>query len=181
MASDRIYESFTRGYNEVQALYAQDKLSDCIDVARILVAEPAIPRHYRIRTHLLLASTVGDRDEAWYFHRKAEVEWHVVRRFHAKGEDATIDTSMDTLWDRVLGTKDMLKEEDHDEKRNGEREEETDKELQDTLAAHEAAIKDASDEQAALDEADAAYFGIPIAEVRQKTAEKAARKVCSLS
>ena len=50
-----------------------------------------------------------------------------------------------------------------------------------TLAAHEAAIKDASDEQDALDEADAAYFGMPIAYVRQKTAEKAARTVCLLS
>ena len=61
MANDRaIDRAFTDAFNEVNQLYRDDKLGECIEKARSLLRESALPRYHRMRTLVLLGSTLED-------------------------------------------------------------------------------------------------------------------------
>jgi hypothetical protein len=62
--------------------------------ARELPSEPAIPRYHRIKTLLLLTSTIKDQDEANSYRIEAEALWQVDRRWHPEGEDEKLDGYM---------------------------------------------------------------------------------------
>lgn len=92
MGSNAIDESFTRACNNIVDMYNAAKeddlsLNQCIAGARALLKEPSIPRYHRIKTLLLLASMVGDCDEALHYHDKAAIALAVFRSHQVK--DAT--------------------------------------------------------------------------------------------
>ncbi|KAK3074927.1 hypothetical protein LTR53_002238 [Teratosphaeriaceae sp. CCFEE 6253] len=94
---DTIDASFTEGYNEAKKLYDDDDLEGCIEKARELLAEPAIPRYHRMKTLILLGSTLGDWEEAEECRVRAEAIWRIVRRWQPEGQDVEVDAAMKEL------------------------------------------------------------------------------------
>jgi hypothetical protein len=113
MSRESIIDSqFTDGFNEANALWEQDRLEECIVKAHELLAEQAIPRYHRMKTLLLLASTVGDWYEANSYRVEAEALWQIVRRWHPEGEDENIDGHMAEIRGILEDADRMLQEEE---------------------------------------------------------------------
>jgi hypothetical protein len=70
MQNDTINQMFSKEYTSISEVYNASTEDDvlalkgCVLRARSLLEEPKIPRYYRIKTLLLLASTVADPEEA---------------------------------------------------------------------------------------------------------------------
>ncbi|KAF2133565.1 hypothetical protein P153DRAFT_363735 [Dothidotthia symphoricarpi CBS 119687] len=110
----QIDKRFTEGFNEANDHYRDDRLEECVAKARELLNDPAIPRYYRMRTLVLLGSTLGEWGEANDCRLEAEAMWRIVRRWHPLGEDVEVDRlmaiireSLDDL-DRALREEDLL-------------------------------------------------------------------------
>jgi len=95
-ASD-IDKAFTKALNEVGNFCNKDRLDRCIEMARALLADKSISRHQRMKALMLLASTLGDWEDANNCHVEAETLWRVHRRRHPEGENAELDAYMDEL------------------------------------------------------------------------------------
>lgn len=173
--SDTITKGFTDDYNAIQRLYADEQIDDCVARARTLIAEPAIPRYHHIRTLLILVGAVPDWMEAWRFLQQAEVLWHLVRRFHAVGEDPKIDKTIEELWDGIVELKEILEDElDDDEEVPADN-------VENTLAQIDKEAEEAELWQKAEEEADAQALGMTVPQMRAKTASKAAHLVRTMS
>ncbi|KAI4920568.1 hypothetical protein J4E85_009335 [Alternaria conjuncta] len=96
-----IDKSFTKALNEAGELYNNDRLDECIEKTRALLADDAIPRYHRMKALLLLASTLGNWLDASNCHAEAEILWRVVRRWNPEGEDAVLDRHMDELREHI--------------------------------------------------------------------------------
>lgn len=59
-AQDIINRQFFDAYSEAVALYNADRLDECVDKAREMLSDASIPRYHRMRTLVLLGSTLGD-------------------------------------------------------------------------------------------------------------------------
>jgi hypothetical protein len=70
MQNDTINQMFSKEYTSISEVYNASTEDDvlalkgCVLRARSLLEEPKIPRYYRIKTLLLLASMVADPEEA---------------------------------------------------------------------------------------------------------------------
>ena len=95
-ASD-IDKAFTKAMSEAGNLCNKDRLDECIEMARALLADKSISRHQRMKALLFLASTLGDWEDANNCHVEAETLWRVHRRRHPEGENAALDMYMDEL------------------------------------------------------------------------------------
>ncbi|KAI4647821.1 hypothetical protein J4E93_004232 [Alternaria ventricosa] len=135
-ASD-IDESFTKALNEAGELYNDDRLDECIEKTRALLANDAIPRYHRMKALLLLASTLGDWLDASNCHTEAESLWRVTRRWHPEGEDAELDKYMDDV-------REHLDEVGADLARTDPDAYDFDDDVDDRIAAHEEHVKDAT-------------------------------------
>jgi hypothetical protein len=82
-----------RGHR-ANAFYRDDKLEECTALARGLLDNLVILRYHRMKTLVLLASTVGDWHEANLFREDADALWRVGRRWHPEGEDKEADEFM---------------------------------------------------------------------------------------
>ncbi|KAK3057643.1 hypothetical protein LTR09_001827 [Extremus antarcticus] len=103
--------SFTEAFDKAVALQDENRPEECIEKAQKLLAEPAIPRYHRMRTLLLLGSTVGDWDEAHEYWENAETLGRIVRRWRPAGEDEAIDVPMRALRVEIDDLKKILDEE----------------------------------------------------------------------
>jgi len=95
-ASD-IDKVFTKALSEAGNFCNKDRLDECIEMARALLADKSISRHQRMKALMLLASTLGDWEDANNCHVEAETLWRVHRRSHPEREDAELDMYMDEL------------------------------------------------------------------------------------
>ncbi|EME78454.1 uncharacterized protein MYCFIDRAFT_80869 [Pseudocercospora fijiensis CIRAD86] len=124
---------------------------------------------HRIKTLVLLASTVPEWLEAWEFYKHAVFHWNIVRRYHPKGEGIAIDDTITQLWTDIAKLKDALRAEAEEEEGGEEEEEEegslgdfdllNDDQVEEELAAQTAAEKKQAEWDAALDEADRLALG----------------------
>lgn len=76
---DEIDRQFSIRFNAATQLYKEDKLDQCIEAMRELLAEPTIPIFHRIKC-LSLGGTLGDWEEAYSCYLQAETLWRVTRR-----------------------------------------------------------------------------------------------------
>jgi hypothetical protein len=90
-------QQFLAAYNDAVELYNAERLDECVDKAREILSDPSIPRYHRMRTLVLLGSTLGDWEEANNCREDAEVLWLVTRRWHRKGESEDVDEFMDDI------------------------------------------------------------------------------------
>ncbi|KAF7190931.1 hypothetical protein HII31_08090 [Pseudocercospora fuligena] len=111
LPANQIIQSFTEAFYQAQALFEQDKMAECEHAARVLLAEPALPRPHRIRTLLLLVNVVDDWNEAWCFHDQAKLQWYYIRRNHPQGQNSDVDKEMERLWDLLVEHQETLDEE----------------------------------------------------------------------
>ena len=95
LASDSLIDSqFSDAFDALHKLYDNDELDQCIAGAESLLQNNALPRYHRIKTLLLLASTVGDRSDAEGYRSQAELLWRIVRRWNPEGEDDKVDEAL---------------------------------------------------------------------------------------
>jgi hypothetical protein len=135
---------FTDGLNEAGDLYNDDRLNECIKKTRNLLADRTIPRYHRMKALLLLASTLGDWEEANDYHVEAETLWRVHRRWHPEGENSELDKYMEYLREALDEVRDVLGEtepEDYD----------FEDIVDDRTTAHEEHVKDATARMGSLD------------------------------
>ncbi|KAK5129009.1 hypothetical protein LTR85_000342 [Meristemomyces frigidus] len=122
---DSIDRTFADGFNEAHSLYQEDRLDECIEKARAILASSAIPRYRRIKTLVLLGSTLGDWKEANDCCVEANTLWRIVRRWHPVGHDAKIDEAMEEESESVAELREALdgdedKPPEYDPKRSAE-------------------------------------------------------------
>jgi hypothetical protein len=132
-----IDQAFTDGLNEAGDLYNSDRLDECIDKTRTIIADPAIPRYHRIKALILLASAVSGWQEAYDLHVEAETIWRVVRRRHPEGDDTDIDGYMQDLresLDEIGAVLDQTEDEHYENLFEDE--------VDDAVVAHEEHVKD---------------------------------------
>lgn len=116
MESATINKLFTDRYNEIYTKYTaadendEEALDDCIKQAHALLLEPAIPRYHRIKTWLLLASMVGDIEEALMYHNKADILLRVVRSHEVTGATipACVEATLNKLGEEVEELREIL-------------------------------------------------------------------------
>jgi hypothetical protein len=94
---------FTDAFNEANHLWDEDRLEECVTKARELLQDPAIPHFHRMKTLLLLDSTLGDWHEANDCCIDAEALWRIARRWHPEGEDEVVDKNMKEMRDTLDG------------------------------------------------------------------------------
>jgi len=94
-----IDEQFDAACNELCKLYNSDQLEKCIEQAKLLLDDPAIPRFHRIKTLFMLASTLGDWYEAERHRAHGELLWRIARHWNPAGQDAELDEAMNELRD----------------------------------------------------------------------------------
>jgi hypothetical protein len=126
---------FTDRLHEVADLYNSDRLDECIEKTRALLAHPSIPQYHRMSALITLASTLGDWSEANACHEKAEALWRVTRCYHPEGEDAELDTFLASLRESLDEVGAVLEQEDPDDR-------DSEDAVNDSVAAHEESARD---------------------------------------
>lgn len=92
-----IDEQFTNALNAAFNLYHEERLVECQKAASDLLANSAIPRYHRMKVLILLASILGDWEEANECRVDAWALYNIVRRWHPVGNDSTADESLDEI------------------------------------------------------------------------------------
>ncbi|CAK1361828.1 hypothetical protein CB0940_02844 [Cercospora beticola] len=177
MATDKdlIFQSFSKGLDEAQALYQADKNAECMVECQKMLAESALPNYLRIRILCLLVAIEDDYSTAWSYLGDAKVLHRFLQRCNPSGQDAELDKIMTQLSEGLEQLEEMLIEEAPSDEDTGDeeaREEELDAQLDEKIKAMEAAQK-AEDE---LEDIDAEVLGMSKEEMRAITASKAASK-----
>ena len=108
---DSIDLSFTETFKEARQHHENDELDECIEKSRALLAEPAIPRSLRIKTLLLLGSTLGDWEEAEDCRVRADSLWRDTRRWQPAGFDVGFDKAMADLREGLDKLASVIREE----------------------------------------------------------------------
>lgn len=78
-----------------------------IGQASALLEEPAIPTYHYIKTLLLLTSMTGDYSEALQYHRRAEIQYHVVRI--REKTNPVVQPALAALWASIEELREILK------------------------------------------------------------------------
>ncbi|KFZ16758.1 hypothetical protein V502_04924 [Pseudogymnoascus sp. VKM F-4520 (FW-2644)] len=82
---DQVMQFFGRAYNKVLQLYNEDdKEEECIAAAQNLLEDPDLPRYHRIKTLVLLGSSLNEWDETETCRLEAERLWEQARRHCAQ-------------------------------------------------------------------------------------------------
>ncbi len=110
MDEDAIYEYFTDAVNIVHDLYKKEHVYDCISALRELLEEPSMPNYHRMRSLLLLASTLGNWSEANECRTAAEAVWRIERREYPEGEDEAVDEYMAEISEELANITHLLEE-----------------------------------------------------------------------
>jgi hypothetical protein len=142
--SDR---QFTHQLEAVIKLYNSASLEECEQVARKLVNHHAIPLYHRTKALCILASIVGDDDEAESYYLEAEALWQMVRRASDNGQIENVDKSLDEIREELDESKREL---DQDEDWTEEDQSDADEEERAVAEAHDDAPGNPKDEANAL-------------------------------
>jgi hypothetical protein len=92
-----IHEQFTKALNAAFKLYHEDRLIECQEAALDLLEDYAMPRYHRIKVLMLLASILGDWEEADQCRIDAWALYRLVRRWHTVGNDLIADEALDEI------------------------------------------------------------------------------------
>lgn len=158
---DAVNDALCDAWNDGNRLYGEDKLEECIDKCRELLSDPALARYryHQMKTLLLLATTVGDLDEAGACWEQAELLWRIERRWHVVGDDEVIDECMEEVRDMIDELRTTLQEE---AARDADADEDEDEnEDEEAAIEEERALSEAeNDDEGELLKADAAALGV---------------------
>ncbi|KAI4706208.1 hypothetical protein J4E89_008941 [Alternaria sp. Ai002NY15] len=143
--ASEIDKAFTKALSEA-GNFNKDRLDECIEMARALLADKSISRHQRMKALMLLASTLGDWEDANNCHVEAETLWRVHRRSHPEGEDAVLDTYMDDVREHIDEVRADLERTEPDDNDN-----DFEDDVDDDGAAHEEQVNDATAAMATLE------------------------------
>jgi hypothetical protein len=130
--------------HEAADLYNSDRLDECIEKTRALLAHPRIPRYHRMSTLITLSSTPGDWSEVNAFHERAEALWRVTRCYHPAEEDAELDTFLASLRESLDAAGAALEQEDPDGY-------DVEDAVNDSVGAHEESVRDETASMKSLD------------------------------
>lgn len=75
-----IDQRFSYWLNNAAQYYKDDRLSECIEICKAILADSAFSRHIGMKTPVLLGNTIGDWEEAIECCNKAEVFWRIASR-----------------------------------------------------------------------------------------------------
>jgi hypothetical protein len=92
-----IDEQFTKALNAAYNLYHDDRLQECQKAASDLLGDDAIPRYHRMKVLILLASILGDWEDANECRVDAWALYNLVRRWHPVGNNLTADEALDEI------------------------------------------------------------------------------------
>jgi hypothetical protein len=106
-----IDKQFTKALNAAYKLYHEDRLLECQKAALDLLEDYAMPRYHRIKVLMLLATILGDWEEANQCRIDAWALYRLVRRWHTVGNDLIADEALDQILVH-LGEVDSALEED---------------------------------------------------------------------
>lgn len=112
---DAIDLAFNERYNEAHQCYGNHELDRCIEKCQELLEDPTNPRFHRMKTLVLLGSTLGEWYEANGCHVKADILLSIVRRWHPEGEDAGVGEAMQECRAEISELKAALKQDYRDE------------------------------------------------------------------
>ena len=94
MTTEEIWgQSAMRAFNDLHALFEDDQLQECVDQAQELL-ESNLPRHFRIKVLVLLATAAEDWHDSESCRSEAEMLWSMFRWFNPKGADESIDAAL---------------------------------------------------------------------------------------
>jgi hypothetical protein len=106
-----IEDQFTDALNTAYKLYHEDRLLECQKAALDLLEDYAMPRYHRMKVLMLLATILGDWEEANQCRIDAWALYRLVRRWHTIGNDLIADEALDEILVQ-LGEVDSALEED---------------------------------------------------------------------
>jgi hypothetical protein len=106
-----IEDQFTDALNAAYKLYHEDRLLECQKAALDLLEDYAMPRYHRMKVLILLASILGDWEEANQCRIDAWALYRLVRRWHTIGNGLITDEALDEILVQ-LGEVDSALEED---------------------------------------------------------------------
>lgn len=106
--ADLIAKSFSQGFNRLLQLWEDDKLQESLDGAQKLLEEPDIPRYFRIKTLILIASSVEEWHDAQICIAQAEALWGASRHYHAVGQNEDVDDALTELRKSLDSLKEAL-------------------------------------------------------------------------
>jgi hypothetical protein len=109
-----IDKEFSIAFNEAKALYDADRLDECIAKAQKMLGDPATPRYHRMKTLVLLASTLGDWIDAYACCVEAETLWALTRQWHPEGKIEALDIFMTETRNSLDELYEVLAEEEPD-------------------------------------------------------------------
>jgi hypothetical protein len=111
---------------------------------RALLADRTIPRFHRMKALILLASTLGDWEEANDCHVEAETMWRMTRRWLPVGNDLELDEFMADLRESLDEVGGVLEQTDSDDN-------DFDNVVNEGVTAHEEHVKDTTAAVKSLD------------------------------
>jgi hypothetical protein len=109
-----IDKEFSIAFNEAKALYGADRLGECIEKAQKMLDDPATPRYHRMKTLVLLGSTLGDWIDAYACCVDAEALWVLTRQWHPEGKNEAVDIFLAELRNSLDELAEVLAEEEPD-------------------------------------------------------------------
>jgi hypothetical protein len=92
-----IDKQFTKALNAAYKLYHEDRLLECQKAALDLLEDYTMPRYHRMKVLMLLASILGDWEEADQCRIDAWALYRLVRRWHTVGNDLIADKALDQI------------------------------------------------------------------------------------
>jgi hypothetical protein len=92
-----IDRQFTKALNAAYKLYHEDRLLECQKAALDLLEDYAMPRYHRMKVLMLLASILGDWEEANQCRIDAWALYRLVRRWHPVGNSLITNEALDQI------------------------------------------------------------------------------------
>ncbi|KAK3622386.1 hypothetical protein LTR56_022207 [Elasticomyces elasticus] len=150
---DTIDQQLTEWYNKASKLYQNDQLEECIEKARELLDDTAIPRFHQIKT-------------------RAKIIWLSVRSWHRFDVDLVIDRRIEELLADIEELRLALDQADDNDGNY-----DFDAPVSQGVASHEAAVEQAREgmyveDPAELEETDSMELNIPVEELRKLDPKK---------
>ncbi|KAH6639541.1 hypothetical protein C7974DRAFT_134116 [Boeremia exigua] len=92
-----IDDQFCDALDAAYKLYNEDRLLECQRAAIDILEDAAIPRYHRMKVLILLASILGDWEEANQCREDAWALYNLVRRWRPAGNDLEVDKALDEI------------------------------------------------------------------------------------
>lgn len=96
MEQDQVAQAFTKDYNKAEDFFEKDELEACIEECQELLEKPDCPCYYRIKTLILLGSSIDDLSEVGECNQEASRLWALARDVHSRN-DAAANEALEEL------------------------------------------------------------------------------------